>query len=144
MCDNKPTVLFMKMFEIEPRNVEMLNRNWIFHNLFEFWLTFISKRLASVKFLSLAMDFWISLSISCQCRAFRDGFLKDVITGMPCLNSVTFSFKIGRTSLDGKPKKIKRYVHPRKLCCKKETFLQNCHPKKSQSKIYFKRDKNIK
>lgn len=144
MCDNKPTVLFMKMFEIEPRNVEMLNRNWIFHFLFEFWLTFISKRLASVKFLSLAMDFWISLSISCQCRAFRDGFLKDVITGMPCLNSVTFSFKIGRTSLDGKPKKIKRYIPGNCVAKKKLSYIQNCQPKKSQSKIYFKRDKNLK
>lgn len=102
--------LYIKMFETEPRNVEMLNRIWIVDCLDECWHTFISKRLARVKFLSLAMDFWISLSISCQCRAFRDGFLRDVITGMPCLNSVTFSFKIGRTSLDGKPKKIKKYI----------------------------------
>ena len=74
-------------------------------------LTFISRRLARVKFLSLAMDFWMSLSMSCQWRAFRDGFLSDVMTGMPCLNSVTFSFRIGRTSFEGKPERALKWCY---------------------------------
>ena len=66
----------------------------------------MSMRLPSVKLFSLLSDLPMIFSMASQWRFFRDGFLRLVMTGMPCLKCRTTSFSLGTTSLLGKPAKI--------------------------------------
>lgn len=66
-------------------------------------VTFISSRFPRVKLFSRLMTLLMVRWIASQWRCRRYGFLRLVMTGMPCLKSMTFSFNLGTTSLWGKP-----------------------------------------